>query len=561
MHNARRIARFVGSFGRIALAVALLGGLWVGTVQGVERASRQADERRAADRATVANGYAHALSDWLDAGKSEALSLSREVFPGAGVTTALQTFVSEKQTFTRDAIVFNGPTVIAATQNYDILVNNDPKPCVTTGESGGAQADTHLTQLVAAARAARGPVVSPIFSVPGTCRSAVGVAISTNRAVLVVLGDLQDATQRVMAASYDNARLFVVTGGVALDPQNGIVTPPTRVASFVQRVSSGGPQVTRYPFGTTSILAAYAPVAPGWSVVLEQDAADFDIQLQQQPSVIVASILTVVFAIVFALIAFFDIRRRRAHRRAEVAKNAFFSIAGHELRTPLTVLKGFAETLSANWGALDDERRRTLVERMVPQTRRLDRLVERLLVAASIQAETHARPKPVAVDVLPIVREAVDQFRTQAPLHTFSVRAATKETIAEADPAALDQVLQHLIENAVKYSPSGGSVLVEVVADDDLVGIYVDDEGIGLPSDYRRIFDKFAQGESVTKRVHDEGGVGLGLYIVRTLVEEMGGSVRAEPREPNGASFVVALRRAAKTGVSEKVGLVRASAG
>src|SRR5206468_1611659 len=115
------------------------------------------------------------------------------------------------------------------------------------------------------------------------------------------------------------------------------------------------------------VLDFYASVAGDWAVVLEQDAAAFDIELQSQPSVIVASVLTVVFAVVFALIAFFDIRRRRAHRRAEVAKNTFFSVAGHELRTPLTVIKGFAEMLSGEWSDLDDDERRMLVERMLPQ--------------------------------------------------------------------------------------------------------------------------------------------------------------------------------------------------
>jgi signal transduction histidine kinase len=83
---------------------------------------------------------------------------------------------------------------------------------------------------------------------------------------------------------------------------------------------------------------------------------------------------------------------------------------------------------------------------------------------------------------------------------------------------------------------------LRVVARQRGVDLVVDDEGVGLPADHRRIFDKFVQGESVTKRVHDEGGVGLGLHIVRTLVEDMGGSVRAEPRDPQGARFVVSLR-------------------
>ena len=96
----------------------------------------------------------------------------------------------------------------------------------------------------------------------------------------------------------------------------------------------------------------------------------------------------------------------------------------------------------------------------------------------------------------------------------------------------------------MKYSPAGGEVGLRIVPRGRWVDLVVEDEGVGLPSDYRSIFEKFVQGESVTKRVHDEGGVGLGLYIVRTLVEDMGGTVRAEPRSSQGARFVVSLRAA-----------------
>lgn len=557
MPGARRAAQSIFSFGRIALAVILLAGLWVGTVQGVKRASRNADQRRASDRATVASGFAHSIHDWLDAGRQEAITTSRQVFPGPGSASALDALVARRPTFSRDALMFGGSTVVAASHRFDVLVGLHPKACITTGEAGTSVADTHLDQLVARARGATSPVVSPIFDVPGDCHAVVAIAAPANGGVLVLIGDVGDATTRLAAASAGNSRIFLVSANAALDPQNGVVTTPGRISSFLDTVTAGGPHVARYG----AALGAFAAVEPGWSVVLEQDAADFDIDVAHQPSVIVATVLTVVFAIVFALIAFFDIRRRRAHRRAEVAKNAFFSIAGHELRTPLTVLKGFAEALSSNWAQLTEERRRTLVERMVPQTRRLDRLVERLLVAASIQAETHARPQPRDVDVLPVVAEAVNQFRTQAPLHSFVVQSADARVMAKADPAALDQVMQHLIENAVKYSPAGGRITVEVVADAAAVRIFVDDEGIGLPSDHRHIFEKFAQGESVTKRVHDEGGVGLGLYIVRTLVEEMDGSVQAEPRELEGACFIVTLRRAAQTQGRRAGRLVRSKAG
>src|SRR5436309_10847394 len=110
MGRARRVARYVFSFGRVALAVALLAGLWLGTVQGVQRASRDADQRRGADHLAVAQGFAGSVRDWLDAGRSDATSLSHKVgvlVPQA-VTQAIDTFLFQPHTFARGAIVFSG---------------------------------------------------------------------------------------------------------------------------------------------------------------------------------------------------------------------------------------------------------------------------------------------------------------------------------------------------------------------------------------------------------------------------------------------------------------------
>ena len=536
-----KLARRLAGVGRIVIAVGLLAALWVGTVTGVQRASRAADDRRAGDRAAVAAGFAASIRQWLDSGRSEATSLSR--LAATGGQGAIESFIAATPppAFTRDAIVMQGTQVVAASPHYAVLVGLEPKPCTTNSEIGPST-DTTLQQIVAAARPEGAPVVSRIFLVPGNCRdAAVGIAVSDGTSVTVVLGSVGDAAARLTAGSLigsQGTRVTLIADGTTFDSQLGPVPVPPRVAAFVRDAAADGPQRVR----AGDVLDFYASVGDGWSVVLEQDAAAFDIELQSQPSVIVASVLTVVFAIVFALIAFFDIRRRRAHRRAEVAKNAFFSVAGHELRTPLTVLKGFSEMLAGEWDDLDDDSRRLLVERMLPQTRRLDRLVERLLVAASIAAETHTRPQVEPVDVVPILESVAEHFRPEAPLHTIVVQAGSGAVHVRAEARALDQVAQHLVDNAVKYSPTGGHVWIRVVPRGRSVDILIEDEGIGLPSDYRSIFDKFSQGESVTKRVHDEGGVGLGLYIVRTLVQDMGGSVRAEPRTPEGARFVVTLR-------------------
>lgn len=447
-----------------------------------------------------------------------------------------------------------GSRVVASSARRASLVGLSPKACSRTGEGGDVLTDDGLSALVARAPVASEPVVSGFFDIPGDCHPGVAIASRSGAGVTVVFGTTEDIAARVIAGSLigdpvgeggAGTRVLIVTGHVALDPEAGLLAAPQRLASLTEQAARARePKRGRYTIGEgdAEVVAAVAPIADGWAVALEQDAAIFDIELQNRPSVVVASILTVVFAVVFALLAIFDSRRRKAHTRTETAKNAFFSIAGHELRTPLTSLKGFAEMLSTNWSQLNNEKRRTLVERMAPQARRLDRLVERLLVAASIQAETHIRPQMTELDPVETMQTVAEHFRIEAPLHTFVVEPGAEHIAVLADGRALDQVLQHLVENAVKYSPSGGNVWLTVGRRGRGVEIAVEDEGVGLPSDHRAIFDKFTQGESVTKRVHDEGGVGLGLYIVRTLVEDMGGTVRAEPAGAGGARFIVTLR-------------------
>ena len=576
--RAAGAAARLATFGRIGLAVALLAGLWFGTVTGVERASRGADDRRATDRSAVATAFANSVRDWLDAASVEATTLSRLVatVPAPSMPGVIQSFLDDRRTFSRSAIVFSGPTVVGASPDASELVGLVPRPCTRTDEAGVGVSDATLGELVASASSADEPTVSRIFEVPGDCREVVAAAVPSGGYVTVVLGDVTDLSARLFAGSLiteaislsppsgpnalhpGGTRLLVITGDVALEPRLGVISVPPRVATFAKSASGGSDKRTRYSMGDegdAEVLGVYTSIQNGWSLVLEQDAAVFDIELQSRPSVIVATVLTVVFAFVFALVAYFDIRRRRVARRTEVAKNAFFSIAGHELRTPLTVIKGFAEALTDNWDDLDDTRRKALVERITPQTRRLDRLVERLLVAASIQAETHTRPQVRGIDAMSVLAQLAERFRTEAPLHEFIVAAEPGLPDVIADPIALDQVFEHLVDNAVKYSPKGGRVVISAVRAGKTVEMSVEDEGVGLPSQHEHIFDKFVQGESVTKRVHDEGGVGLGLYIVRTLVEDMAGRVRAESRSRDGsvsgARFVVSLRTAPGRPVDE----------
>ena len=171
----------------------------------------------------------------------------------------------------------------------------------------------------------------------------------------------------------------------------------------------------------------------------------------------------------------------------------------------------------------------------------MHRGVDRLLIAADIQRGAHLRIEKEQIALVEAVDNVVDGFRPLAPLHGFVVDVPAEVTVI-GDRKALTQALDQVLDNAVKYSPAGGPVTVRARPTRRRVQLVVDDEGVGLPSDFSRIFEPLTQGEEVDSRVHDEGGVGVGLYIARALLEAMGGTVRAERRTPEpGTRLVVTL--------------------
>lgn len=240
---------------------------------------------------------------------------------------------------------------------------------------------------------------------------------------------------------------------------------------------------------------------------------------------------------------------RRNSRHAEAVQSAVLTVAGHELRTPLTSILGTAQTLTRSWTRLDDDQRSKLVSTLSRQARVLDRMVERLLHAGRLASgeALEIEPQPTPVDRL--VTGLFDDLRTAAPLHDFKLEVEPGAPPAMADPRALTQVLGHLLDNAVKFSPDGGPVHVSLRSDGrrhQRLRIEVADEGVGLPADTSRLFRPFGQSEPVDTRTAEEGGVGVGLAIVKSLVDAMGGSVAAE-RHSRGSRFVVTLPGAATT--------------
>jgi PAS domain S-box-containing protein len=225
-------------------------------------------------------------------------------------------------------------------------------------------------------------------------------------------------------------------------------------------------------------------------------------------------------------------------KQAEEAKTLFLATASHELKTPLTVINGFAETL-AHYGDLDADTQKVALSAILSRGKQLTRVVDRLLLSSRIDAgKVSLVTGPV--QVLPILRERAEGL-AQATGRTIrcSLPESLDEVCGETD--ALVTVLDHLLENALKYSPDGGDVEVTAGAEPDgSVLVHVADHGIGMdPEQAAHCFEKFWQAESTDVRRF--GGTGIGLYIVHSLVDAMGGQITVASTPGSGTTFTLRL--------------------
>jgi two-component system, OmpR family, phosphate regulon sensor histidine kinase PhoR len=227
--------------------------------------------------------------------------------------------------------------------------------------------------------------------------------------------------------------------------------------------------------------------------------------------------------------------------RHEQARELFVALTSHELRTPVTVIKGYADTLVEHMDNLDDAGRLDAARRLGQRAGELARLVERLLSAVG-DGSGLASAVPLPFDLGEALRSAIAEL----PAET---RRLVRVSLPDGLPKALGQraslatVLSELVTNAIKYSPPDSPVQVTAAADAGTVGFRVADSGIGVrPEHVERAFERFWQAESGNDQRH--GGVGLGLYLVRRIIERQNGWVSLRPREWGGTVADVRLPRA-----------------
>jgi signal transduction histidine kinase len=234
--------------------------------------------------------------------------------------------------------------------------------------------------------------------------------------------------------------------------------------------------------------------------------------------------------------------RVEALKAIDEARSELIALVTHELRTPLAIVRAYADLL-ADEPPLRGRESRDLARRQtratwhratLEQIERLDRLVDSILASVRVVPEGPASVTPV--DLGALVAEVVGSLRPILERHRVEILSTVKLQPL-ADPPRLRQILEHLVENAVKYAPPDTSIRIEWSLNEGVVQLGVSDEGPGIPDEWReRIFEPYARRDTHTAR-----GSGIGLYAAKRLGESMGAHLWCEPARPHGARFVVAL--------------------
>jgi signal transduction histidine kinase len=231
---------------------------------------------------------------------------------------------------------------------------------------------------------------------------------------------------------------------------------------------------------------------------------------------------------------------RRELQSAIEARDTFLSVAAHELKTPITSLRGFAQLLLRSLNAhreIAPDRLEDALTSIDLQTNRLARLVSRLLDTTQIEAGK-LRLDPELIDIVPLISALLKQQAGAG--HTF-VYDGPEQLNALVDPLRFEQVITNLLNNAVKFSPHGGSITVRLEQSaPGGIRLSVTDHGLGIPPDQRdAAFDRFYQAHAESER--HLAGMGLGLHITREIIRMHGGTIRIEQPEHSGSRFVIDL--------------------
>lgn len=244
-----------------------------------------------------------------------------------------------------------------------------------------------------------------------------------------------------------------------------------------------------------------------------------------------------------------------ALHEADRLRSHFISSVSHELRTPLTLIKGYSTSLlrqNVSWG---EETQREFLQIIDEKTDELRDLIDKLLQSAKLEAGALKLGKePVLIPWL--ARKVAEDLASRLKKHKIDIRFEPSFPVIEADQRLVEQVLRNLVENAIKYSPEGGEIVVAGEAKDGEIQVSVSDRGVGIPAEHQdRVFERFYRVDNPLTR--GASGSGLGLSITRGHVEAHGGRVWLESTVGKGSKFYFSLPLELVPGSERKPGVKR----
>jgi signal transduction histidine kinase len=398
--------------------------------------------------------------------------------------------------------------------------------------------DPGIAMLVAgfgtlvAERLRRQPTEQLVFNALQTALQAGGAGL----AVVIAYGDADVLALRTPSA-------FVAVFGAALAMYAVDVVTVSLIVAAQERLSmtavvrstlsaSGLEDVAQFSLG---LLAALIVDAYPWALPLVVLLAVF---------VYRASAQTV-------LAREHDLALRIASERTSQVRREFLLTASHELKTPITSIKAATQMLARRLAEpperVDPQKVHNLIRIISSQVERLEALVRDLLDATRVE-QGRLELRLETVDLVDVARQVLERFEDIAerrPQHTLVLDAPTV-VLGRWDPIQLDHVLTNLISNALKYSPAGGEVRVELGEDDGNAILQVSDHGLGIAGkDQARLFEPFARGSNAGPGI---AGTGLGLYITAAIVRRHGGDLRIDSVEGAGTTVEVRLPTAPTDG-------------
>jgi signal transduction histidine kinase len=236
-----------------------------------------------------------------------------------------------------------------------------------------------------------------------------------------------------------------------------------------------------------------------------------------------------------------DISREREQ---EEQRSTFISVISHELQTPIAIIKGYASTLARSDAVLNPEALRSRLKAIEEEADRLNKLVGNLLYASRIQAGG-LQMDVTPLDPGPLIERVAERLRVKNTDATITLDLPAHLPTVMADRERIEEVLQNLLDNAIKYSPGKAHITVASRAMGDEVIVSISDQGMGIAlREQAEIFDRFQRaGNSKSSAIQ---GAGLGLYICRAIVEAHGGRIWVESALHSGSTFSFSLPREEK---------------